>query len=640
MSVDARSQIFALTPTAFRCKTWKERHNLSSRGRRDSDATHQLRIAKRYATGIAMAQRSMHDITAAAGFLAGRSVRGGSSRRALVILIALGLHGHAAAQNASNYTVTATGSTTARTLATWAADTINVRNFGATGDGTTDDSAAVASAINAALGLKNTSAGAQRIVYFPSGSYLLRSTQLPVMTTSIEIKGDGPHQTYIVVDPAYAGDVFAWSEAWEKSSYVSGFSPANDYAGPGARGVTVIGNTTSTNVQTALHFYDRNDFATVSAVDVYFLHGACLSVGDVRSPGAGGQAYLRESWVRGLKCFNSGTPSIPAIQTWSSTTDVSDATNTILLEGLRVFAAAGVGISIRNPPSSTNSRTRLIRFIGGVVEASGADNIDVGNAADLGQVSDISFIGMDSVAVASGYWGMKIDGGASAQTYDVDLLKTSITNGSGGGLDLENVRQVHVSFSDNGVPSTPIQLGAKIGTDIFIEGNGQESQITYSGSTSIAQGQIQNGLLSIYHVRGFPTSGQRVGTVIMQGTASGARAIRLTTDGNSAVAANCVQLTFAQAYFGMLSLIAWDTTSYASFLNESLPVFISDAFGSSSLAVTKGPVSSLAGGTGTSASFSVTADTTNGCPDIRFVPPSGNTDTWTVTGRLDFTSNK
>lgn len=66
--------------------------------------------------------------------------------------------------------VTATGSTTARTLAARAADFFNVKDWGATGDDSTDDTAAIQAAIDAA-----ESAGGGT-VYFPEGIYRIART--------------------------------------------------------------------------------------------------------------------------------------------------------------------------------------------------------------------------------------------------------------------------------------------------------------------------------------------------------------------------------------------------------------------------------------------------------------------------------
>lgn len=60
---------------------------------------------------------------------------------------------------------TATGATTARTLEARAAEVANVLDFGATGDGSTDDRSAIQAAIDSL-----TSGG---IVYFPAGTYLV-----------------------------------------------------------------------------------------------------------------------------------------------------------------------------------------------------------------------------------------------------------------------------------------------------------------------------------------------------------------------------------------------------------------------------------------------------------------------------------
>ncbi len=74
-------------------------------------------------------------------------------------------------RDASSDTVTATGSVTARTLANRAADAVNVLDYGAVGDGATDDTTAILAAWTAAK-----SAGHNTVVFPPSGSsYLLGS---------------------------------------------------------------------------------------------------------------------------------------------------------------------------------------------------------------------------------------------------------------------------------------------------------------------------------------------------------------------------------------------------------------------------------------------------------------------------------
>jgi hypothetical protein len=68
---------------------------------------------------------------------------------------------------ASEAGVVATGSTTARTLAVRAADVANVKDYGATGDGSTDDTASIQAAIDS--GANN--------VYIPEGTYMISRKQ-------------------------------------------------------------------------------------------------------------------------------------------------------------------------------------------------------------------------------------------------------------------------------------------------------------------------------------------------------------------------------------------------------------------------------------------------------------------------------
>lgn len=70
-------------------------------------------------------------------------------------------------QNISNRFVKAEGSTTLRTLGERFADVVNVKDFGAKGDGVTDDTEAIQSALDAGTG---------KSVFIPSGVYLVSQT--------------------------------------------------------------------------------------------------------------------------------------------------------------------------------------------------------------------------------------------------------------------------------------------------------------------------------------------------------------------------------------------------------------------------------------------------------------------------------
>lgn len=82
----------------------------------------------------------------------------------------------------------ATGSTAPRNLQERFADVVNVKDFGAVGDGVTDDTAAIQAAITA------TTTG--KTLFFPSGTYNF-STQLVFNTNKIGIIGEGSATTFL-----------------------------------------------------------------------------------------------------------------------------------------------------------------------------------------------------------------------------------------------------------------------------------------------------------------------------------------------------------------------------------------------------------------------------------------------------------
>ena len=104
----------------------------------------------------------------------------------------------------NNLLVTSTGSTTARTLANRFADVVNVKDFGAIGDGVTDDTAAIQAAVNAAPLIGGT-------VFFPNGTYKFSGVTI---TKGISLIGEGYQDSAThFINPSATAPFFSFSNA-------------------------------------------------------------------------------------------------------------------------------------------------------------------------------------------------------------------------------------------------------------------------------------------------------------------------------------------------------------------------------------------------------------------------------------------
>lgn len=74
--------------------------------------------------------------------------------------------------------------------------TISVKDFGAVGDGTTDDTLAIQNALVAAAGGR---------LYFPTGTYIYSTTL--TIPSSTHLFGDGPQNTVVKVSPSFATNI-------------------------------------------------------------------------------------------------------------------------------------------------------------------------------------------------------------------------------------------------------------------------------------------------------------------------------------------------------------------------------------------------------------------------------------------------
>jgi hypothetical protein len=98
-------------------------------------------------------------------------------------------------------TVTSTGSTTGRTLANRFADTVNVKDFGAVGNGVADDTAAIQAAI-----------GSNKVVYFPRGTYIVTSGISLTNSNNFALVGESKHASIIKLSASatFSADILAF----------------------------------------------------------------------------------------------------------------------------------------------------------------------------------------------------------------------------------------------------------------------------------------------------------------------------------------------------------------------------------------------------------------------------------------------
>lgn len=133
------------------------------------------------------------------------------------------------------------------------------------------------------------------------------------------------------------------------------------------------------------------------------------------------------------------------------------------------------------------------------------------------------------------------------------------------------------------------------------------------------------------------TGDAQIGYHVLRGTGSSTTAIRLTADGATAGGSNCVNVGNSKAYSIKVSLHARDFTTAGSDYDWMLPQgeMTRDATASTT-AISLGTPTTVSRGTVTGAGVTAAADTTNGCLNLSFTPPSANTtDVWHVVARVD-----
>jgi pectate lyase-like protein len=351
-------------------------------------------------------------------------------------------------------------------------DLFNVRDYGARGDAATDDSVAIASAAAAAA----TDAAGHRtaVLFFPAGVYRLVAA-LPTFTAPVSVIGDGHAQSVIFVDPAFSGDVFSWSGVVGNH-----MDRAQQRHGDGAqiKGIRIVGNRSTTNLQNAFVFYDRAEHVLMQDVDVFYMTGRAFYSGAVQRAAL---AFLGKSRLDSLRFFNCGSPGVPVVDIGARGSGA--ATSEVSIDALDLFAPYGTGVVIHGDWAQVHTiRIAKLRIEGLQNGTSRADLLQVGDAALTGDVSDITFEQAELIDPYFGFAAVRFAApNLSAAPHDV-RYQGDIGGGlpNGKGLVIDAGRSLR--FDLRGIHTTDVNVAvassATVAAPIIIDAHGQEARWT------------------------------------------------------------------------------------------------------------------------------------------------------------------
>lgn len=357
----------------------------------------------------------------------------------------------------------------------------DVSRTGATGDGKTDDTAAILAARNAAV-TAAVSFGSPQTLFFPAGRYRI-TAPIPIFQFQpIGLRGEGSLKSLIVPDPTFGGDIFSWDDAWGANNFGAGTVTLPQFAGVTVEGLGIIGNRASPLTQNGFVFYDRADFAYFRDVSCFNLTGRGLYSGITKVQPL---AYMRESRFHDMRFWFCGNPGVPSVEFTSSGT-VGDATNELSIRALDIFAPQGPGLVIRN--SNPNFGVRNIKMTNIRIEGQQngttiGDLLQIGDPVFPGNVNNLAVLSMELIdpyfnSSALGLYGLT----AVLAPYQCRFEGTiggGLPNGKGINLQAGRI----LSFIMRGINSTGpnVVVGSTTltGANLFFDGNGQESSWTW-----------------------------------------------------------------------------------------------------------------------------------------------------------------
>lgn len=194
---------------------------------------------------------------------------------------------------------------------TWAAkmkDIVSVKDFGATGDGATDDTTAIQAALNYSTSIFNSTNRCIG-VYFPSGNYI---SQGLTVTGKTSMFGDGPESTTITLKPGTGAALITITAV-----NVAGTS-LDDTNHTRIENMCLVGNRTDNTTKTNWHGINCPDAGfsmstqyspslILHNLEIHSFSGEGIFIGDNRNMGFFSKLNVRYNNKSGLRLFGFDT---------------------------------------------------------------------------------------------------------------------------------------------------------------------------------------------------------------------------------------------------------------------------------------------------------------------------------------------
>ena len=231
----------------------------------------------------------------------------------------------------------------------------NVKDYGALGDGTTDDTVAIQDTIDAAVLDRGT-------VYMPTGIYQISDTL--VIDDIIRMVGEGHKQTFLRPTSGMTGWVIEIQDCWRKGNAFEGPDSdtiALDVAGSHTEGGVVlekfqiVGNRTATGTQNGIRTVDRCDHMLFRDVWCQYLTGMGFEFGH-----SGDFGLVRESKFYNLRVGSCGDWDNDILAFRIGSTNTGDGTNELHFFGLDLVE--NFGAALIYPENGTELMRRIFFY--------------------------------------------------------------------------------------------------------------------------------------------------------------------------------------------------------------------------------------------------------------------------------------